>query len=63
MLCSLSVIATTGVLLAIVVAITAKKWELIKFWLFLKFGIQFKDKSEMVENIAEIDYDAFVNYK
>ena len=31
--------------------------------MFLKFGIQFKDKIEMVENVADIDYDAFINYK
>ena len=43
-------------------AIIAKKWELIKFWLFLKFGIKFKDKTEAMD-IANFDYDAFINYK
>ena len=43
--------------------IVAKKWSIIKFWLFLKFGIKFKDKAETVPNLAVLDYDAFVNYK
>ena len=45
------------------IAVIAKKWELVKFWLFLKFGIEFKDKVEVVKNIASLDYDAFINYK
>ena len=45
------------------IAVVTKKWDLIKFWLFLKFGIKFKDKTDMVENLAELDYDAFINYK
>ena len=56
-------ISSAGILIAVVVAIVAKKWELIKFWLFLKFGIKFKDKAETVENIGSLDYDAFINYK
>ena len=53
----------SGVVVFSIIAVVIKKWELIKFWMFLKFGIQFKDKTEMAENIAEIDYDAFINYK
>ena len=59
----ISAIVISGVLIAIIVAVIARKWELIKFWLFLWCGVKFKDKTEMVENIAEIDYDAFINYK
>ena len=40
----------------------AKKWDLINFWLFLKFGIRFKEKTDNVE-MANLDYDAFINYK
>ena len=58
------IVGATALLVFITVMIVlARKWDLIKFWLFLKFGIQFKDKTEMVENLAEIDYDAFINYK
>ena len=56
-------ITAAGVLVASLVALGIKKWDLIKFWLFLKFGIQFKDKTEMVENLDVLDYDAFINYK
>ena len=55
-------ISSAGVLLAVIVAVIAKKWELIKFWLFLKFGIKFKDKAEIMD-IDNLDYDAFINYK
>ena len=58
-----SVITTTSLLIVVAIAVVAKKRDLIKFWLFLKFGIQFKDKTEMVENLSDIDYDAFINYK
>ena len=57
------VISSAGMLFAIAAAIVAKKWELIKFCLFLKFGIKFKDKADMIQNIDNLDYDAFMNYK
>ena len=49
-------------MIVIAALIVARKWELIKFRLFLKYGIKFKDKTEMVKNIADLDYDVFVNY-
>ena len=55
-------ISSAGILIAIAVAVIAKKWEIIKFWLFLKFGIKFKDKADVMENNADLDYDAFINY-
>ena len=58
----ISVISSAGILIALIVALIAKKWELIKFWLFLKFGIKFKDKIEFVD-VDNLDYDAFINYK
>ena len=58
-----SAIAITTIIIAITAIVIGKKWELIKFWLFLKYGIQFKDKTDKIKNIAEIDYDAFINYK
>ena len=59
---TISAISSAGVFIAILVAVIAKKWELIKFWLFLKFGIKFKDKTEIM-GIDNLDYDAFINYK
>ena len=56
-------VSLAGILIAIAVAVIAKKWEIIKFWLFLKFGIKFKDKADMMKNIASLDYDAFLNYR
>ena len=48
--------------LLIPLAIICRKWEAIKFWMFIQFGFQFKDKNEVVEKIEQMDYDAFVNY-
>ena len=61
--CFLSAIAIATILIAITAIVIGKKWEIIKFWLFLKYGIQFKDKTDTIKNIADIDYDAFINYK
>ena len=51
------------IFIAIMVAVIAKKLELIKFWLFLRFRIKFKDKADVIQNIDNLDYDAFINYK
>ena len=58
----ISVTVLVGVLAVVIVAVT-KNWDVIKFWIFLRCGVRFKDKVEMVEDISEIDYDAFINYK
>ena len=49
-------------LLLVPTLILVRKWEAIGFWMFVKFGIQFKDKDEMNENLQNVDYDGFVNY-
>ena len=49
--------------IAILVAVAAKNWKKIKFCLFLCCGVRFKDETEMVENVADLDYDAFVSYR
>ena len=56
-------IAVSCTVIAVLAAVAVKNLEIIKFCLFLRCGIRFKDKTEMVENIADLDYDAFINYK
>ena len=48
-------------ILNVPVAIIFAKWQTIKFWMFVQFGIKFKDKDE-VEDLKKMDYDGFVNY-
>ena len=48
--------------LLVATIIIVRKLEAIKFRLFVRFGIQFKDKDEMHENLQNMDYDGFVNY-
>ena len=48
--------------LLIPIIILCRKWEAIKFWMFIQFGFKFKDKDEKMENLKDMDYDAFVNY-
>ena len=48
-------------ILNVPIAIILAKWQTIKFWMFIQFGIKFKDKDE-VEDLEKMDYDGFVNY-
>ena len=43
-------------------AVIIAKWKSIKFWMFLRFGVKFKEEDE-VEDLEKMDYDAFVNYR
>ena len=56
------IISSILVLVLVVVIIWLKR-RAIKFWIFVRFGYKFKDKDELVENINDFDYDAFVNYR
>ena len=47
-----SAISSAVLFITIMVAVIAKKGELIKFWLFLKFGIKFKDNADVMRNIV-----------
>ena len=56
-----------GIILIIIVILLGivfiwSKRKAIRFWIFVRFDIKFKDKDEPVENINDFDYDAFVNY-
>ena len=46
----------------LVLVIICCRWEAIKFWMFVQFGFQFNDQDEPVENLQEMDYEAFANY-
>ena len=48
-------------ILNVPIAIILAKWQTIKFWMFVRFGIKFKDEDE-VEDLKKMDYDGFVNY-
>ena len=49
------------VLILLVVIIWSNR-KAIKFWIFVRFGIKFKDEDE-VEDLEKMKYDAFVNYR
>ncbi len=56
-------IVTAIVLVAIVSAIIVvnRKWEAIKFFLFMKFKILIHDDGP--ENVDEMDFDVFIAYR
>ena len=56
-------IISSILVLILVVFIIWLKRKAIRFWIFVRFGIKFKDKDEPVEDLATMDYDAFVNYR
>ena len=61
---SLLIISAILVLVILIpIIIFCRKWEAIKFWMFFRFGFQFKDKDEQEEDLKEMDYDGFVNYR
>ncbi len=47
--------------LVIVVIVINQKWEAIKFFLFMNYGVLLKDDEP--ENLDELEFDAFVAYR
>ena len=55
------VIALTTVIIIIAIVIINRKWETIKFCMFIQYGILPNDDGP--ENLDEMDFDAFVTYR
>ena len=58
---AIAVIALGAVVIIVVVIILTRKWEAIRFYLFMHFNILIKDNH--VENINDMDFDAYVAYR
>ncbi len=56
-------IVTGTVVLSLIIAAIAinRKWEAIKFRCFMKFNILLND--DKPENVAEMEFDAFIAYR
>ncbi len=54
----------TGVVILVImttIIVTNRKWEAIKFLLFMKFDILTNDDEP--ENVEELQFDAFITYR
>ncbi len=58
----IGIVIGTVVLSAIIgVVVINRKWEAIKFWLFMHNGVLLRDDEP--ENIDDLEFDAFVIYR
>ena len=55
------VITLTAVIIVIAIVIINRKWETIKFFMFMHFDILPNDDGP--ENLDEMDFDAYITYK
>ncbi len=53
--------ATVTLCLMMTVIVINRKWEAIKFYLFMKFNVLINDDEP--ENVDEFDFDAFIIYR
>ena len=58
---AISTIVASAVIIVVVIIILNRKWEAIKFFMFMHFDILPNDDG--VENLEEMDFDAFVTYR
>ena len=54
-------ISLIAVVIITVIIVINRKWETIKFYLFIRFNILVNDDGP--ENLDEMDFDAFVTYR
>ena len=57
------VMVAIGLTITITLVIVARRWNALKFYMFIRFGFRFRDREERQENLEQMDYDAFINYK
>ena len=55
------VIVITAVIIVIAIVIINRKWETIKFFMFMRYGMVPNDDGP--ENLDEMDFDTFVTYR
>ena len=58
---AISTIVASAVIIVVTIIILNRKWEAIKFFMFMHFDILPKDDDR--ENLDEMEFDAFVTYR
>ena len=58
---AISTIVASAVLIVVIIVVLNRKWEAIKFFMFMHFDILPKD--DVQENLDEMEFDAFITYR
>ena len=58
---AISTIVASAVVIVVIIIIVNRKWEAIKFFMFMHFDILPNDDGP--ENFDEMEFDAFVTYR
>ena len=58
---AISTIVISAVVIVVIIIIINRKWEAIRFFMFVNFDILPKDDGQ--ENLEEMEFDAFVTYR
>ena len=58
---AISTIVASAVIIVVIIIILNRKWEAIKFFMFMHFDILPNDDGP--ENLDEMEFDAFVTYR
>ena len=58
---AISTIVASAVIIVVIIVILNRKWEEIKFFMFMHFDILPNDDGP--ENLDEMEFDAFVTYR
>ena len=58
---AISTIVASAVIIVVIIIILNRKWEAIKFFMFMHFDILHNNDGP--ENLDEMDFDAFITYR
>ena len=58
---AISTIVASAVIVVVIIIILNRKWEAIRFFMFMHFDILPKDDGR--ENLDEMEFDAFMTYR
>ena len=58
---AISTIVVSAVIIVIIIIILNRKWEAIRFFMFMHFDILPND--DAAENLDDMEFDAFVTYR
>ena len=58
---AISTIVTTAVIVVVIIIILNRKWEAIRFFMFMHFDVLPGD--DVQENLDEMEFDAFITYR
>ncbi len=54
-------IGSVVVLVIVVIIVINRKWEAVKFFLFMRFNVSVND--DLPENVEDFEFDAFVSFR